>query len=432
MALEPHIDLGLQMHSLCRELFPICRSLTGEGFRESLRILQREFPGFEMQAVPSGTAAFDWTVPDEWNVRSAWIETPSGERICDLAQHTLHLLGYSVPVEAEMSLEDLQPHLYSLPEQPDAIPYVTSYYSRRWGFCLTQRQREALQPGRYRVHIDSHLAPGVLNYGEALIPGESSQEVLLSSYLCHPSMANNELSGPVVATFLARWLHSLPRRRYSYRIVLVPETIGAITYLSRHVAHLRQQVVAGYVLSCMGDDRAYSFLPSRRGGTLADRAALHVLTHMAPDFKRYSFLDRGSDERQYCSPGVDLPVVSVMRSKYGCYPEYHTSLDDLNLVTPSGLLGGFTAVQRCIQCIEADQVLQATTLCEPQLGKRGLYPSLSTKETHQQVAAMMNLLAYCDGTESLLEIAERIGEPLWRLSEIAAQLQSHGLLRPVG
>ncbi|HEY0956424.1 MAG TPA: DUF4910 domain-containing protein [Roseateles sp.] len=426
------LALGQEMHALCRELFPICRSLTGEGFRQSMRMLQAQFAPLQMHEVASGTAAFDWTVPPEWNPRAAWIETPDGRRICDFAEHNLHLLGYSDAVDAELSLEELQAHLYSLPEQPDAIPYVTSYYSRRWGFCIRHRDREALQPGRYRVHVDATLAPGVLNYGDALIPGDSDREVLISSYLCHPSMANNELSGPVVSLFLARWLASLPQRRYSYRLVIVPETIGAIVYLSRHLAELRERVVAGYVVTCVGDERAHSFLPSRRGGTLADRAALHVLGHLAPDFKRYSFLDRGSDERQYCSPGADLPVASMMRSKYACYPEYHTSLDDLELVTPAGLAGGFEALQRAIECIEMDEVLRTTQPCEPQLGKRGLYPTLSTKESGRQVQAMMDLLAYCDGSESLLAVAERIHQPLWQLRPTIEALKSHGLLEAVG
>lgn len=425
-----NLELGEQMHALCRELFPICRSLTGPGFRESMAILQREFSALRMHEVPSGTQVFDWVVPNEWSIREAWIETPAGERICDLRTNNLHVVGYSVPVDAEMSLEDLQSHLYSLPEQPDAIPYITSYYSPRWGFCLTQKQREQLQPGRYRVHIDSTLAPGVLNYADALIPGESGQEVLLSSYLCHPSMANNELSGPVVTTWLAKWLQSLPRRRYSYRIVIVPETIGSIAYLSRHLRELKERLVAGYVLTCMGDERAHSYMPSRRGNQLPDRAAKHVLAHLAPGYVKYSFLDRGSDERQYCSPGVDLPVASVMRTKYGAYPEYHTSLDDLALVTPAGLAGGFEAVQRCIECIEADEVLKTAVLCEPQLGKRGLYPTLSTKTTGQEVKSMMDLLAYCDGTESLLDVATRIGIPLWQMAPIVARLKEHGLLVP--
>jgi aminopeptidase-like protein len=315
-----------------------------------------------------------------------------------------------------------------LPEQPDAIPYVTSYYQRRWGFCLTHREREQLQPGNYRVVIDSELKDGSLTYGQWLLPGDSPQEVLLSTYLCHPSMANNELSGPVVTTYLARWLQTLPHRKYTYRALFIPETIGSIAYLSRHYQALQQAVVAGFVVTCVGDDRAYSYLPSRHGDTLADRVARHVLRLTQPDFVSYRYLDRGSDERQYCSPGIDLPVCSVMRTKYGCYPEYHTSLDDLNLVTPAGLWGGFQALQRALQCLELNECLGTTVLCEPQLGKRGLYPTTSTKSSGAQIRDMMNFLAYCDGRTSSLEIADLIGVPLWELQETIGKLKREGIL----
>lgn len=420
--------LGVEMHALCTELFPLNRSLAGPGFRESLARLGQVLPGQRVGAVPSGSAVFDWTVPREWQVHEAWIVTPDGERIADFARCNLHLVGYSVPVDTELTLDELQAHLHSLPEQPDAVPYITSYYAERWGFCLSHRQRQALKPGRYRVHIASTLAPGHLNWGEWLIPGDSPQEVLLSSYLCHPSMANNELSGPVVTTFLARALAALPRRRLSYRVVIVPETIGAIAYLSRNLAAMQQHTVAGFQVTCIGDERAHSYLPSRQGDSAADRVALHVLQHLAPGFKRYSFLDRGSDERQYCSPGVDLPVASVMRSKYGCYPEYHTSLDDLSLVTPQGLAGGYEALARCLQCLELDETLRCTVRCEPQLGKRGLYPTLSTKTSGDEVRDMMNLLAYCDGRLSLLQIAALIGVPLWTLAPTVDRLKQHGIL----
>jgi len=276
--------------------------------------------------------------------------------------------------------------------------------------------------------IDSELKPGILNFGELILPGESKQEVFLSTYICHPSMANNELSGPVVTTALAQWITSLKNRRYTYRIIFIPETIGSIVYLSRNLNYLKQQVIAGFNITCVGDDRCYSYLPSRNGNTLSDKVALHVLKHTDPEFKSYSWLERGSDERQYCAPGVDLPIATIMRSKYGEYPEYHSSLDDLNLITPLGLEGGYTALKKAIEIIEINVHLESTVLGEPQLGKRGLYPTLSTKDSGVEVRTMMNILTYCDGDLSLLEIAELIDEPFWELVPIMEKLIEHGLL----
>jgi len=418
------------MHSFMRELFPICRSITGDGTRLTLRKIGAHLPGFTLHEVPSGTQVFDWVVPDEWNIESAQLLAPDGSVVVDFAQHNLHVVGYSIPIDITLTLDELQPHLYSLPEQPEAIPYVTSYYSRRWGFCLSHRARQQLKPGQYRAVINSTLRPGYLTYGEWLLPGVANKEVLISTYVCHPSMANNELSGPVVATWLAKWLLSA-KRRYSYRFVFIPETIGSITYLSRNLTHLKEHTVAGFNVTCIGDDRAYSYLPSRQGNALSDRVARHVLRHMSSDFRVYSYLDRGSDERQYCSPGVDLPICSIMRSKYGAYPEYHTSLDDLCLVTPTGLAGGLEALIRSLMCLEANVVYQTTVLGEPQLGKRGLYPTISQRGSADHAANMMHVLAYADGEHDLLSIADIIDAPMWDLLDIVSVLQSNKLLEIV-
>ena len=424
-------DLGQEMHLLCRVLFPICRSITGEGFRESLAILKKYIPNLTVIEVPSGTRCFDWEVPREWNIRDAYILTPEGKKICDFKQSNLHVMGYAIPIDKTVSLEELQNNLYSLPDQPDAIPYVTSYYQERWGFCIAHEERTKLKPGNYRVFIDSDLKDGHLTYGELIIPGQSEKEIFLSTYLCHPSMANNELSGPVVTTFLAKWIGSLKTRKFNYRIIFIPETIGSITYLSRNYMEMKNKVIAGFNITCLGDERAFSFLPSRRGNSLSDIAALHVLKHMHPNFLAYSYLDRGSDERQYCSPGIDLPVCSIMRSKYGCYPEYHTSLDDLNFITPAGLFGGYEVIQKAIECIEANENLLTTVYGEPQLGKRGLYPTLSNKNSGDQVRNMMNFLAYADGSASTLEIAEKIRVPMWELDQTVRKLKEAGILRTV-
>ncbi len=415
-------------HQLATELFPLCRSITGPAVRETLDILGSHLPGLTRHRVATGYQAFDWVVPDEWIIRAAYIENEAGDRIVDFANHTLHVIGYSTPIDQWMTLEELDPHLYSLPEQPDAIPYATSYYTRWWGFCLSHTQRSGLKPANYRVVIDSELRPGHLDYAELILPGESTEEIFLSTYVCHPSMANNELSGPVVVTALARWLMSREKRKYTYRIVFIPETIGSLVYLSKHLDELKNNMIAGFNVTCIGDERAYSYMPSRRGNTLADQVATHVLHHTDPDFVRYTWLDRGSDERQYCAPGVDLPVVSIMRSKYGAYPGYHTSLDDLEFVTPAGLQGGFDALQQALIVLENNVFPKVTTLGEPQLGKRNLYPSFSTSSSSASVAVLKNLLSYCDGEMSLLSIAETIGEPVTSLLDLLDTLREAGLI----
>lgn len=419
-------------------MFPICRSLTGDGVRRTLQILKRELPELEVTEVPSGTKCFDWTVPDEWNIRGGHIIDPSGRKIVDFADNNLHVVGYSVPVDREISREDLDQHLHSNPDLPAHIPYVTSYYHRRWGFCVPHDLRTRMGPGTYRVKIDSTLGPGHLTYGELRLPGRTREEVLLSTYICHPSLANNEISGPVIAAALAQWLASLKQRRLSYRILFIPETIGSIVYLSRHLDELKERVVAGYMITCVGDDKAYSFLPSREGNTLADEMARHVLKHMVGDYQTYSFAyDRGSDERQYCAPGVDLPVATIARSLYAQYPEYHTSADNLQFISPAGLAGAYTAIQRCLAALDAHGYPRTGVLCEPHLGPRGLYPHTSGAGTYDvNHWDIQNLVAYADGSRSLLEIAEIVERPVWILEEALNRLIAAGVmttsLRPAG
>ena len=418
---------GPFMHQLMAQLFPICRSITGDGVRETLRILQGLIP-LKLFEVPSGTKAFDWTVPKEWNIRDAFVLDPKGRKIIDFTKNNLHVLGYAVPVDGSLTLSELQEHLYSLEDQPDAIPWVTSVYEERWGFCLAHNERAKLEEGTYRVFIDSELKKGSLTYGELIIPGTSSQEIFISTYICHPSMANNELSGPVVTTMLAKWIASQPRR-FTYRVIFIPETIGSITYLSKNLEPMKKNIVAGFNLTCVGDERAYSYLPSRNGSTLADKVALNVLRFKHPGFRRYSFLERGSDERQYCSPGVDLPVVSLMRTKYREFPEYHTSLDNLELVTPAGLEGSFALHRDCIDLLERNKIYKTRSLGEPQLGMRGLYPTIATKESHRQVIDMLNFIAYADGTNDLIDISNIIQVPVRNLYPIIQKLIAADLLQ---
>lgn len=421
--------IGQHIYELAQKLWPINRSLTGDGVRQTLKMIQNEVPELEIFEVPSGTQVFDWVIPKEWHVNDAYIMTPSGKKICDFKKNNLHLVGYSVPVSLKISLAGLQDYLYSLPNQPNAIPYITSYYKERWGFCISHEERLQLEDGIYEIHIDSELFDGSLTYGELLIRGESSTEVFISTYICHPSMANNELSGPCVTTFLAKKLKNLGRTKYSYRIIFIPETIGSITYLSKNIDHLKKSVIAGFNVSCVGDDRDYSYLPSRNGNTLSDLVAKHVLKYTCSTFKSYTWGDRGSDERQYCAPGVDLPIASIMRTKYGEYPEYHTSLDNLiSVVTPEGLDGGYNALWKSIEAIERHCYPLMTVLCEPQLGKRGLYPTLSTKASGAEVRLIMDLITWSDGTRSLIEIAELCGSPVWELYPIVEKLSRYNLM----
>jgi aminopeptidase-like protein len=418
--------IGKEIYKLVEKLFPINRSITGEGVRKTLKIIKDLIP-ITIHEVPSGTKVFDWIVPKEWNIKDAYIENEKSDKIVNFKENNLHIVGYSTPVDQKMNLTDLQKHLFSLENQPEVIPYITSYYKERWGFCISHRKRLELKNEKYHVLIDSELKNGSLTYGELIIPGKLKKEIFLSTYICHPSMANNELSGPAVTTFLAKWIANKPRK-YTYRIIFIPETIGSITYLSKNLDIMKKNIIAGYNITCVGDEREYSYLPSKKGDTLADNVALNVLKFKHPSFIRYSYLDRGSDERQYNSPGIDLPVVSIMRSKYGNYPEYHTSLDNLDLVTPNGLYGAYDVLKECITLIENNIKYRINCLCEPQLGKRGLYPTLSTKESGLQVRDMMNFIAYADGFRDLIEISNAINGPVWNLYPIIRKLKNANLI----
>ena len=423
------MTFGNDIHRLATELWPINRSITGDGVRLTLGILKQKLSNLRIYEVPSGTQVFDWVVPKEWKVRDAWIKDPNGEKFCDFSRNNLHLVGYSTPIHKTLSLDELSKFLYSLPNQPHAIPYVTSYYEERWGFCLSENERKTLIEGNYEVFIDSELFNGSLTYGELIIPGHSDKEIFFSTYICHPSMANNELSGPTVTTFLASWIESLDDRRFSYRIVFIPETIGSITYLSKNIDLMKRNVVAGFNVNCVGDERAYSFLPSRNGNTISDVVGKHVLKWIDKDFVEYKWADRGSDERQYCAPYVDLPIASLMRTKPPLYEEYHTSLDDLlNVVTPQGLEGGYNALKRAVEALENNYFPSVKVFGEPNLGKRGLYPTLSTNYMAPEVLLMMDLITWSDGKHSLLEIAELCDVPIWDLYPLVDKLVEHNLL----
>jgi len=424
--------LGAAMHALATELFPITRSLTGPGYRETLDRLEQLTGPMARHRFATGEQVFDWTVPREWTVREAWIKGPDGELVCSLEQHNLHLVSYSVPVHATMPLAELQARLHSLPDQPDAIPYRTSYYAEDWGFCLAHAQRETLPDGDYEVYVDADLAPGHVEVGEVTLGPEGAPEVLFSTYCCHPSMANNELSGPVVVAQLAALLREREATlRHRYRFVFLPETIGAIAFLSRFGHELRERLAAGYVVTCVGDPGAFTYKRSRRGDALCDRVAEHVLAHAGEPFSVEPFIPFGSDERQFCSPGFNLPVGSLMRTMYHRFPEYHTSLDDLDFITADALGGTLRMYALVVDALEAAEVLENTQpFCEPQLSKRGLYPTTGGGLSGQQrLKDTMCVLNWCDGTRDLLDVAETIDRPIWALRDVAAPLLEHGLLR---
>jgi aminopeptidase-like protein len=421
------------MHALMTRLFPLCRSITGDGTRQTLRLLKEVVP-LRMKEVPSGTKAFDWTVPKEWNVRDAYVRDSSGRRVIDFKKSNLHLLNYSVPFRGRLTLEQLKPHLYTLPEFPNRIPYVASYYKERWGFCLTHKDFKKLKKRKYEVVVDTTLKRGSLTYADLLIPGKSKREILITTYVCHPSMANNELSGPVVSAFLARHILNSGKPELSYRFVFAPETIGSLVYLSRHLKELRKNVLAGYVVSCVGAPAGgFAYIQTRNGGTLADRAMIRAIKASGQRLALHDYLRRCSDERQYCAPGIDLPVGCLMRGLVpDAWDEYHTSADDLKFVTPRALEGALNLLKSCTKALEQSRVYRAVVLGEPQLGPRGLYPALTTsKGLDRAVEDIMNVLSFSDGTRDILGIAERVDRPVGALIPVAQRLVKECLLKEV-
>ncbi len=391
------------------ELWPICRSITGNGLRKSFDILSEIIP-LKLTEVPTGTNVFDWVIPNEWNITNAYIITPEGKKIADFALNNLHVVGYSEPVNCELSYDDLVQHIYTLPRLPDAIPYITSYYKKKWGFCISQNEFNTLpKQGTYKVVIESELKPGSLTYGEYILNGESEDEILVSSYLCHPSMANNELSGPLTLSFLYKLIAAIPNRKYTYRFVIAPETIGTIAYLSENKNDILKHVKGGFVLTCCGTDRPFVYKKSRQSVSQTDLIAEHILKHSKKPYSIIDFDPIGSDERQYCSPGFNLAIGSVMRSKYHEYVEYHTSLDNKNLISFDALVDTIEMYLKMIQAFELNHNYKNTIqFCEPNMGKRNLYEDLSgALVMPNQLSTRMRLINYLDGKNSLLDFCEK-------------------------
>ena len=421
--------------SLARKLFPINRSLTGNGNRATLKIIKDFIPNLKIHNAASENKFYDWQVPKEWNVTDAYIKIDN-KKIIDFKKNNLHLVGYSIPFKGKLQRKELLRHIHTLPKQPNAIPYVTSYYKPYWGFCISHNDLvNKFKSKYYNVFINSNLKIGSLTYADLIIKGKSNKEILISCNICHPSMANNELSGMLVATSIVQWLKK-QKREFTYRIVFIPETLGSIIYIKRNFNILKKNLIAGFVLTCIGDSKEYSYLESRLGNTLADKVALNYLEHEVKKYKKYSFLDRGSDERQYCSVGVDLPVCSLMRSKYNTYKEYHTSLDNLELLSKSSLEDSFNYVKDVIKILENNFFYKTLIKCEPNLTSRNLYPHISSRSTspfsnkkNNQSRIILDFMSYADGTNDLIDISNKIKVSAIQLIEIKNILLEKNLIK---
>tara|TARA_B100000989_G_scaffold297916_1_gene285237 strand:- start:7670 stop:8968 length:1299 start_codon:yes stop_codon:yes gene_type:complete len=421
---------GKMMIDMAKELYPINRSITGDGLRKSLNLIKKKVP-LKKKFFRSGKKVFDWIIPKEWNIKKAYIlDLNNKKKYANFEVNNLHVVGYSHPINKIININDLKKHIHTDKKNKNAIPYITSYYKKTWGFCLSQNQLKSLKNTKYKVVIDSSFKNGSLDYGEVLIKGKSKKEIFFSTYLCHPSMANNELSGPVINYALINYVNNLNNRQYSYRFIFVPETIGSIAYINKNIKNMKRDLLAGFVINCAGDEKDYSFVYTPQKNTFADE----IMESSFNGLKKktiYEFKDRSSDERQYCSPGVELPVCSFSRSKAGSktFPEYHTNLDNFSVVTKKGLEGSFEIFKNIIDAFEISPFPKSKNKCEPFLTKRNLYPTLSKKSNiNNDLKNLIDFLAYCNGKRSVFEISNILNLELKSCIEILKKLLKHNLI----
>ena len=429
MKLKKYYNLGRNI------LYPINRSITGEGIRQTLEIIKNEFPNLKIKKVKSGTKVFDWTVPSEWNVKEAFVKDKYGKKIIDFKKNNLHLLGYSVAIKKKISKNELLSKISALKKQPNAIPYISSYYKKTWGFCASFNQKKKIekdynQKDYFTILIDSKLdKKGVLNYGELVLKGKTKDEILISTYICHPSLANNELSGPIVSMALIDYFQKQKLQK-TIRFIFIPETIGSIVYVNKNINDLKKNIVGGFLLSCIGDERNHSCMLTKYEKSPSDESIIEAYKQLRiKKYKTYSFLERGSDERQYNSPGVDLNIASIFRTKYGDYPEYHTSLDDFKLVTLKGVFGGFKVAKKAIEILLKKIIPKNIYLCEPQMGKRDLYANKTSKYINHKQQQYMNFLQYADGMSSLEKISKKIKVNIKKTKKIYKLLKEKKIIK---
>ena len=421
---------GKELYAFASKIFNLNRCLTGEGNRQTLSEIKEVNPSLQNQRFKSGSKVFDWTIPYEWRVNNATLKSPTGEIIADYFKNNLSVVQYSKKKKVSLKLEDLRAHIHTLPERPDSTPYVTSYYGKNWGFCIPHNIFKKLPDGFYDVDINIEFIKGFLDVGEIVIEGQIKKEIVFSTYICHPAMANNEVSGITISTFLAYWLKSeIKNNYYTYRFLFLPETIGSIAYISSNLLHLKRNLISGYVLTCIGDEREYSYLRTRTSSGYCDEIAELALSEADRNFKRYDWAERGSDERQFCSPGVDLPFGVIMRSKFGTYPEYHTSDDNLGgVVTQKGLFESLNLMKNIVTIFENDLLFQTKTPCEPMLSKYGLYPTISKKDAVNKVRMIRDIIGYADGKNSLSSIAYRFSHKVVELRSLLKEMEAEGIV----